>query len=225
VLPQNDKKSPCNQLDKLKNSPNYSNTINHLKSKATGLKEYGWVSKYFDGTKNFAPPTVAGQDTQNPNSVNLAAYSGLEWIGAFHNHPNPAQGHVPMFSPNDLGWLFVKARNKKRFQEENDQPVDTSDLFLGLVNENDVYCLKIKDITKFMALGGKFFEFSKNLINSYKNVGSIASQSELQKEFLKRLNEADIGIGLYEQDSTGNWSEINLNPTDVNSNPVKKPCN
>jgi hypothetical protein len=226
VLPQNDKKSPCNQLDKLKNSPNYSNTINHLKSKATGLKEYGWVSKYFDGTKNFAPPTVAGQDTQNPNSVNLAAYSGLEWIGAFHNHTTPTEGNVPMFSPTDLQWLFTKARLRRKFQVQSNLPVDVSDLFLGLVNENEVYCLKIKDVDKFLALTApNYLKLEEDLVQKFTQSGSNSSPKTLQKDFLKVLKAFDLGIGLYEQDSNGSWSEVNLNPTNSNDNPVNTPCN
>jgi hypothetical protein len=106
------KTTPCEELKKVSNSPNYNESINFLKQKATGPKEHAWVYKYFQNSTNFAPPTVAGHNTENPNTVNLDAYKDNIWIGAFHNHTQGNNPTVKMFSPKDMEWLLRKALKK-----------------------------------------------------------------------------------------------------------------
>ena len=67
-------------------------------------------------------------------------------------------------------------------------------------------------------------EFEKKLEKAYNKRGPEASQSELQKDLLKIFDEYDLGLGLYDQDGNGNWSEINLDPSNPNNTPVKTPC-
>lgn len=220
-LPNRTPKTPCGQLNKLNSSPNYEQNINHLKNKATGDKEYGWVYRYFPGstTGNFAPPTAVGHDTENPSMIDLFAFSGFEWLGAFHNHNNPdSKGMIPMFSPEDVLWLWQKIDKSKR----HGQSTHVSEFFIGLVTQNEVYCIKVKDWDSFYTLKDKFLKFKENLEYAYIKAGVGASQIVLQKIFLKALH--DLGTGLYEQDENGNWQEITLNPVNNNSNPVKTPC-
>lgn len=224
-IPDRTPNTPCGQLKKLNSSPNYYGNIDFLKEKAAGSKEYAWVYKYFPNSTSFAPPTVAGHNTKNPNIVDLDAFNGIEWIGAFHNH---TQGNKPtqkMFSPGDVIWLLNKALRRNSFQPPSTLSQGITELFLGLVNENETYCLKIKDWNKFYTLKDKYEKFKVDLELAYKNSGNDALQSQLQKVFLKNLNKADIGIGLYEQDSNGNWSEINLDLDNPDNDPIKTPCN
>ncbi len=212
-------------MKKLNSSPNYTENINFLKEKATGSKEHAWVYKYFPNSTNFAPPTVAGHNTENPNIVNLDAFNGIEWIGAFHNHTEGNNPTQKMFSPGDVKWLLIKALRRNSYQPPSTSSQGITELFLGLVNENETYCLKIKDWNKFYTLKDEFGKFEEDLTELQKRRGNNASQIILQKDFLKMLDEFDLGIGLYEQDTNGNWSEINLDPINPNNTPIKTPCN
>ena len=214
----------CDQLKKIANSPNFTDRIAYLKTKAAGPKEHAWAYKYFSGTNNFAPPTVVGHNTSNPNKVYLEAFLGSEWLGAFHNHTNGENPTIKMFSPGDLEWLFLKAVKKNNHQPPSVTSAGINELFLGLVNINEVYCLKIKDWNKFHTLINTaiFDKFEKELLKKYHLRDSNTSQIQLQEDFLKSLKKYDLGVGLYEQDANGNWSEINLDAT--NNNPVKTPC-
>ncbi|MBC8883747.1 hypothetical protein H9X57_11390 [Flavobacterium piscinae] len=226
ILPVN-LTQPCDELKKLAQSPNYIQSINYLKQKAAGPKEHAWVYKYFEESTNFAPPTVAGHNTKNPHKVELKDFMSQEWIGAMHNHTSGTQGGIKMFSSGDLLWLFRKTEIRNSYQPPSVSSQGISEMFLGLVNENEVYCLKIKDWTKFYTLHNPkvLKEFDEKLVNRYRKVGINVSQSQLQKEFLNLLNEFDLGVGLYKQETNGNWSEINLDPRNPNNIPVQTPCN
>lgn len=225
VGPKDGATGPCGELKKVANSYNYSHTISHLKLKATGEKEHAWVYKYNPSGTTFAAPTVAGHNTNNPNTVNLNAFYGNEWIGAFHNHTQGQKPTIKMFSTDDLQWLFGKARRRNNSQLPSPASEGINEFFLGLVNENEVYCLKIKDWYKFYSFKDKFKKIKEDLEKRYSESGTEASQITLQKDFLKVLKESDLGIGLYQQDENGNWSELNLDPQGAQNNPVKTPCN
>jgi hypothetical protein len=74
-------------------------------------------------------------------------------------------------------------------------------------------------------LKDKFGKFEEDLTELQIRRGNNASQIILQKDFLKILDEFELGIGLYEQNSNGDWSEINLDPINPNNTPIKTPCN
>lgn len=223
ILPVN-LSQPCDELKKLSQSPNYIQSINYLKQKAAGPKEHAWVYKYFEGSTNFAPPTVAGHNTENPNTVNLdSIFTNVEWIGAMHNHTIKG---IKMFSPKDVAWLFAKVAKRNSYQPPNISSLGASEVFLGLVNENNTYCIKIKDWVKFHSLKNKYRSFKQDLDNVYKLSGINATQTQLQKDFLKLIQSNNLGLGLYEEDLNGNWSEITLDPRNPDDNPpIKTPCN
>lgn len=216
----------CKQLDKIANSPGFADRIAFLKTKAAGDKEHAWAYKYFPNTTTFSSPTVVGHNTANPNTVNMDAFLGTEWLGAFHNHTSGETPTVKMFSPGDLSWFFLKAIKKNNNQPPSVTTAGINELFLGLVNVNEVYCLKIKDWNKFYELKNSvvFERFKTKLEKEYTEKGEEATQTTLQKILLKVLNEFDLGIGLYQQDENNNWSEINLDPTNNNNSPIKTPC-
>ena len=224
LLPE-DPKTPCSQLKKMSSTTFYQQNIDYLKQQATGEKEYALVYKYFNGTSSFAPPTTAGHNTENPNTVDLSAFKDLEWIGAFHNHTMGDNPTIKMFGPDDIEWLFVKTKKRVKFYQLNNiTPIDVSDLFLGLVNENETYCIKIKDWSQFLAFAPKYGEFKEKLEAAFKISGGDASQTQYQKDLLKLLSEYEMGVGLFDQDGNGNWSEINLDPSNPNNTPIKTPC-
>lgn len=218
---------PCGELKKVANSYNYSHTINHLKLKATGPKEHAWVYKYNPSGTTFAAPTVAGHNTNNPNTVNLNAFYGNEWIGAFHNHTQGPKPTIKMFSADDLQWLFGKARRRNNSQPPSLSSEGINEFFLGLVNENEVYCLKIKDWYKFYyGFKDNYVKIKSSLDLAYKisSADAEASQTTLQKDFLKVLKEFDLGVGLYQQEENADWKELNLDPTNPDNIPTKTPC-
>jgi len=224
VLPETPK-DPCSQLKKVSTTTFYQQNIDFLKGKAAGEKEHALVYKYFSNTSSLAPPTTAGHNTENPNTVNLDAFSEIEWIGAFHNHTSGNNPTIKMFSPKDVKWLLRRALKRTNYQIPSDASPDVSDLFLGLVNEEQVYCLKIKDWSKFYLLKDDYDDFERELEGLFKQRSPETPQVQLQKDLLKLLAEYDLGIGLYDQDVNGNWSEINLDPTNSSTNPpIKTPC-
>jgi hypothetical protein len=215
----------CKGLKKIKDSPGFADRIAYLKTKAAGSKEHAWVYKYLGESTNFAPPTVAGHNTENQNTVNLSAFNGAEWLGAFHNHTNGLTPTIKMFSPNDIKWLFVKAKLRTKFCLENVRPLDVSEIFLGLVNVNEVYTLKVKDWNKFLAFATYYIMLKEDLEIRYQSKGSNSSQVEYQKILLKILLEYDMGVGLFNLDENGIWNELNLDLSNTDNIPIKKPCN
>jgi len=227
----NQNSDPCKELKKISsNSAIYDPVITHLRTKSMGDKEHAWVYKKFPfPSQNFAPPTAAGHYTTNPNRVNLNAFIGPEWLGAFHNHTNPGlTKSINMFSPEDVMWLLQKGKAVDSYNQQNQAATNFSELFLGLVVQNNTYVIKIKDWTQFSSsLNNQddvkdFYETLKKL---YIDLGSEANQVSLQKTFLKTLKKFNMGIGLFEQDSTGKWDELNLDPSNNNNPPIKVPCN
>ncbi|WP_432671662.1 hypothetical protein [Flavobacterium sp. SM2513] len=216
----------CKGLNKISNSPDFADRIAFLKTKAAGSKEHAWVYKYLSASStNFGPPTVAGHNTANQNTVNLGAFNGAEWLGAFHNHTNGEKPTIKMFSPEDISWLFRKAKLREKFCIQNIRPLDVSEIFLGLVNVNEVYCLKVKDWNKFSAFAPNYIMFKAELERLYQVKGANASQIEYQKVLLHSLLVFDMGVGLFDLDENGIWKEINLDLSNTNNTPIKKPCN
>ena len=44
--------------------------------------------------------------------------------------------------------------------------------------------------------------------------------------FLKLINEADVGLGLFKASTTlSNWNEVVLNSSEPDSEPIEIPCN
>jgi hypothetical protein len=220
---------PCKELKKIKDSPNYNHTINFLKNKANGNKEYGWIYRKFLDSGGLQPPSVAGQLTSDNNKVDLDSYTGHEWIGAIHNHTNPTiTNSIQMFSPEDVHWLLRRARNVNAYNIANSITTNFGDFFLGLVIQNHTYVIKIKDWNQFSSSlnhQDDVIEFYNELNELYDYLGSQASQVSLQKAFLKTIKKFNIGISLFEQDNSGVWNELKLNSTNPNDLPIKVPCN
>jgi hypothetical protein len=230
IMDDNDSENdPCKDLKKIKDSPNYNHTINFLKNKANGNKEYGWNYRKFPNSGGIQPPSVAGQLTSDNNRVDLDSYTGHEWIGAFHNHTNPTiTNSIQMFSPLDVHWLLRRARSVNTHNTANSITTNFGDFFLGLVIQNHTYVIKIKDWDQFSSslnYQDDVIEFYNELNELYDYLGSEASQVSLQKAFLKTIKKFNMGIGLFEQDNLGVWKELKLNPSNPNDLPIKVPCN
>jgi hypothetical protein len=72
----------------------------------------------------------------------------------------------------------------------------------------------------------KFKKIEEELTNKYiASHQSGSSQISLQKDFLKILKDYNIGVGLYQELSTGEWIELQLDTQNENNNPSSLPCN
>lgn len=197
-------------LEKLSASNNYNQSIAYLKEKAEGTKEYAWAYKYFSGTQTISPPAVVGHHQKDPDKVDLTPFTGGDYIGAMHNHPEPSKGAVPMFSPGDIKWLSTCARKHTPTVGEKDYNA----YFLLLIVQSGTYALKIKDRNKFIYLNPKYVDIDKELVRLYKISGSTASAATLQKDLLTVLKKYDIGVGLYQEVMVNGikvWHELSLN--------------
>ena len=58
-----------------------------------------------------------------------------------------------------------------------------------------------------------------------KTFANGASQISLQKDLLKILKDFELGIGLYQELSTGEWTELQLDTQNENNTPTSLPCN
>lgn len=220
--------NPCSQLNKLKAATDYTHVISELEGKALGPKEFGWGYKFFPNSTTFAPPTVVGNSTVDPTKVDLSALTGIEWLGVFHNHTDPTSTRaVQMFSPGDVEWLLIKGFKRHRYSLTNNTAPRFSELFVGLVVQNGVYCLKIKDWAKFSRFMSPaiFQTFKKNLEDLNIKDTPTAPKESQERTLLKMLTKYDMGIGLYEQGEQEIWNELELDPLNNENPPKKTPCN
>jgi hypothetical protein len=206
----------------------YEHTINQLKIKAQGTNENGWAFPLNSNGLYGVPSVVPSVGS----SVDMSQRLGGNYVGCFHNHTNHyLTNSVPMFSAHDVRMLRSYARDHDISSNEKNYSV----YFIGLVTKSEnVYMLKIKDWNKIDA----FFSSPKNLkdldemlMKKYTNLKLTGnfSQSNLEKEFLKILNQLDIGVGFFEEISVTNsdgssekkWHEITL---DSNNNLIKNKC-
>lgn len=226
--------SPCEELERFQKAyenqtiNQYEHTINQLKIKAQGTNENGWAFPLNSNGLYGVPSVVPSVGS----SVKMAERVGGNYVGCFHNHTNHnLTNSVPMFSALDVRMLRSYARDHNMSSNEKNYSV----YFIGLVTKSEnVYMLKIKDWNKIDA----FFSSPKNLkdldemlMKKYTNLKLTGnfSQSNLEKEFLKILNQLDIGVGFFEEISVTNsdgssekkWHEITL---DSNNNLIKNKC-
>ena len=216
---------PCEGLSKLLEGPDMIQAIINLEGYTDNDKEYGYAIKTFENSTSLAPPSVIQSSDKNPNIIDMEPYTGGNYIGAYHTHPNPTtSGIVPMFSPGDLKWLLRVARAHNIPHNEKDYSL----YFLTLTVDSGTYAIKIQDMTTFSNfIGNKYNDFKRKIENIYHETNAHQSTaSDLQKNFLKSLEEYRTGIGLYKlnNDKT-NWEELNLNPTQPSADPIKTPCN
>ena len=110
------------------------------------------------------------------------------------------------------------------------QPKDFNEYFLTLTVPEGTFAIKIKDVNSFFAFRNK-----KKLWNSKNELKILQKKYEqrapsddiksFQKDLLNLFQELNVGVGLYEASADlSSWDELILNPTNPNSNPIKKPC-
>jgi hypothetical protein len=222
------KKTPCESLKKIIDSPIAISKITELEGKLNQDKENGFAFQQDPNTGNLSNPIPTVSPASNSNIIKMSLYTGGNFVGAYHTHPNPqTTGVAPMFAPKDIEWLYKVAR---AHNIPNNQK-DYSDYFLTLTTGNGTFAIKINDWIKFANfMGSKYPEFSEQLKYIYEQssgvTGSPASVSDLTKELLKQFRDQDSGVGLFELSSNKqNWSEVVLDPTNENLTPLRNPCN
>lgn len=228
VLPDKNHERNCSELKRLtseetEDGEDRADKINSLKNKVNGeTKEYGYAFQK-DANGNWLPPEAVESSNENPNSIDLSNYTGGNYIGAAHTHPDPyIMNGIPMFSPRDIQWLF----NCYKLHNNNNQPKNASVYFLTLTATTGTYAIKFKgepNMNNFIASYGKM---QKEILDEYRKAGATASAAKLQKILLKALRNHNIGLGLYKASpDLSEWSELTLNPEGDNKPLVTKPCN
>ncbi|MGV7108044.1 hypothetical protein, partial [Flavobacterium sp. U410] len=219
--------TPCSELQKILNTPYLLQAINSLETYTNATKEWGYAIKTFPNSTTTEPPHIIESDSEDPNKIKMGDYIGGDYYGAYHTHPKPSTGVVPMFSHGDVKWLFdVAKKHSKSPKTQQDYHV----YFLTLTCVYGTYAIKIKDWVKFsIFISNGYGNFYKELEKKYEKInGSEAGSTTLEKTFLSLMKEYDMGMGLYElnPDKIG-WNELTLNEDPATFyKPVKEtPCN
>ncbi|AWM12591.1 hypothetical protein DI487_01015 [Flavobacterium sediminis] len=219
--------TPCSELKKLIDNPQTLQALNNLDTYVSDTKEWGYAIKTFPNSTVTAAPQVIQSDPKDPNRIKMEDYTGGDYYGAYHTHPTPSTGIVPMFSHGDVKWLFkVAKKHNKSPKRRQDYYV----YFLTLTCVHGTYAIKIKDWIKFSVfITNGYDNFFEELEKKYAKMnGSSAGSVDLEKTFLSLMKKYDMGMGLYElsPDKT-QWSELTLNEDPATFyNPVTTtPCN
>src|SRR5690606_28300483 len=210
VMPEKDKNR--NALKKMVSDGQFvAQSLDMLNGKTNETKEWGYAVKYpkINGVPTYTSNTVMQASFQNPNVLEMMNYIGGDYVGVFHTHPDPSQTtYVPMFSPEDVEYLFWVA-NK---HNTNGQSKNYSVYVITLTVPSGTYALKIESIEKFnLFINSKYEEFKIKLRKAYDKSGNQASSSVLINNLLNKLKEYDTGITLYKanEDYSDWFKQIN----------------
>lgn len=239
VMPKVTEEDPCKELAKLSSNYSLKLSLQNLETKAGNPTESGVSVKTFPNSNILQAGQVLPVSADSPNKVDITKYMGGDFVGAMHNHTDPAStGGVPMFSPADVMSLFsfkIKHDNANR-----DVPPLANAIYFVSVAVKDpskssgssTFIIKIKDWDKFTKAINtldskgklKYYTFAKELVVKQEERGATASLSNIMKDFLSLLSKYNMGVGLYEGNSDcSSWNELDYDPTTKEVKAI--PCN
>lgn len=238
--------TPCQELKKMTENDANKNSLEILKTKTQGAKEFGFaVKKTANGA--YATPEVIPQNPKNNNALDISAFLTGEYIIIMHNHPNPSVG-PPMFSGSDvIIGLLKNAEKVSTYNTNQSLTTNFQELAMTLagydsvLNTSITFVLKIKDWNIFNATFNsdkKKADFDKLIRKNYEDLTAEGVSNPLEFDsnrpatlhdfkdvFLKEI--LNKGIGLYQAvpglNNTVNWSEVVYNTSQGKSTLI--PCN
>ena len=130
-----------------------------------------------------------------------------------------------MFGLGDI--LGLKTISDKYELNDGEAP-NNSLFFIGGTFMAGQYMIKFKDKDKFIANLQQLINYDLNLVDGYRQLlaNDNVTPKNIEKMFLKLINEADVGLGLFKASTTlSNWNEVVLNSSEPDSEPIEIPCN
>lgn len=223
-LEELEKTKPCLELNKLTSNSNIKNTFNGndgLNTKINEPKEYGFA---FKRTPYYDTFEVVPNDIKNPALLKMPFGGNI--FGGSQTHPDKNLGYYPMFPGPDIKYLSQIA-SRFNWSSLSNHELDYSIFVLTLTTETGTYALKIEDWFKFslfMSDVNKYKELEKNIYRRYSQIGH--DEEKLIKALLKKIDENNLGIGLYKAEADfSNWNKLTLyDSKNENSILIKTPC-
>ena len=238
--------TPCNQLKKLKEKPNFQNKMSELKNNVkTGIKEKGFMFHTdSDQTKEFSP-VLEGGSPYNDVDINFEPY--LQSIstdllyrtyGSAHDHLENNPEHIGVPTPEDLNQLLLYGMLETKI--DNPYRSDTPTKAIVMVpTKIGLFALKINDIDKLKAFIKKYMkdmtkkqteDYMKKTFQNPKeyNIRPTSTHDEQVTGFLRFMQDEDLGIDFFEGDKAtlGNWRKLELvNNGNGNYSYNQTPCN
>ena len=213
-------KTPCGHLQNLVKTKPVQDSFKTLDNRKYQSAEWGFGFQTFSASGTIMPPSVLQSSHTDPNKLDMSTAIGGNFIGASHTHPISSSGYYPMFSLDDIEYLF----NVSRKHNTNGQPKDYSIYVLTLTVPSGVFAIKIKDPLKFYTNFNQKRKLIKDIIQTeYEKLKPGGNMDKFKLAFLDVVNELDLGISLYEatEDLT-QWNELERG-SDKNK-PIAKPC-
>jgi hypothetical protein len=222
--PTQDKKDPCNQLKKILQNNDFISGMDILKNNLNGNFEKGFTIRDTNGTISTSQ-VVTGNADGVAYPYNDTTPQELEntfrTIGTAHNHIYD-NGHVGIFTPEDItNSLYLNALIETSPQNPYSKPTPTSSVNFVVTNIG-FFALKITDFSKLQAFAlmyGSWSQTKKDAFVKEKfknqdkyNISKNSTHDEQVIGFLLFLKDYDIGISLYEADSSdfSNLRELQL---------------
>lgn len=212
----------CEELKRQSEDPEVISALNDLDNKAElDDKEYGYSISQNDSdyivndisTNPYFPQFSNNSTLPFPPAVHNA-------IGVMHTHQLDYQGYL-MFSAQDIRYFY-------EIVKKHIVPVGTTrnlnSYSLIIVTHQGTHALKIENATKFLSLISKYDQdFIDELDFAYQNRHPMDPINLFEEDFLRFINDKDIGVSLYKaDDNLNNWNKLTLHE---NGSIVYTPCN
>lgn len=233
-----DMEEPCAQLKALSTKLSFTSKMNTLKYNIpNGTVEKGFRLNEMEGNEN-SPIIEGNADGTVEIQINqILTYEELyKTYGWAHNHLANDPTHIGVFTPKDLGPLFVLGNIEQ--STLNPWRSDIPKKAIIFVNTSKgLFAMKIKDMNKLVAFindtnfwnNTKYENFVKEkfLDKDEYNVSPTSSHDEQVIGLLRFMQDYDIGVDLYEGNQSNylNWRKLDLTNNNGNFSFTPTPCN
>lgn len=240
---------PCEQLNKIKDKPGFTNKMGVLKSDIpSGTEEKGFIIRDIPNQDFSTVVQGGGYDggvmypfkDQTPQDLEEL----YKTIGTAHNHLASNPNHIGVFTPEDIGGLFYLGM----FQTYTNNPYREDfpkKVIMYVITDKGLFALKINDFNQLKT----FATWWSDMVLSDKNNGTTKVEDYVNKEFsnsekynishtstktqqitgfLRFIKDKNIGIDMYEgnKDTYGDWKKLTLKPyTGGEYSYNEEPCN
>ncbi|MGV7105573.1 hypothetical protein [Flavobacterium sp. U410] len=257
VLEENSGTTPCDELNKLTKAPSYptnpymdDNDVRirtAIINMADGMSTNGEVGYGFYNQGNYPEYGPFANYTESTNGRHVNFPTRGYQFGTIHTHPS--EGHLPMFSHDDIYNLYTIASHYALNTPEYN-PAGNNLFVCVMVVKIGVYyytyAIKIENFSKLATLSAihPYFnglgsgtkttwkDYGEKLGRYYQNKANGINGTPMQYEraLLQFIKDQDLGVSLYEMEQTGfgtpfvkeNWKKLELGSDNNTINEI--PC-